>query len=587
MACLAPKVFPCGLPCARGKVSRGAGSRKWGSKCSRWSNHRVLGHALSKEDEDELASLFDQEIGKGDTNTRAHQSRGGGNRDWGDRVGRVATTRGDDETRWSTAAVRGANSEAAADEDPVEAAGEVVVQDNLDELMMSFPSDLVAVIDAHPERASLVEVVMDLGRQPEGRFIVAEDSVQGGQGQGTTQYRTEYLRDSPILAEDLSHVLDVVGEFGDDNRAGIEGTLHRISCMRNRRGAVVGLTCRVGRAVRGHSDMIRDILLEESVSILFLGRPGVGKTTVIRDMARVLAEQGRRVVVVDTSNEIGGDGDVPHPAIGGARRLQVPRPTEQHKVMIEAVENHTPEVVIIDEIGTEEEARAARTIAERGVQLIATAHGQVLQNLMNNPTLCDLVGGIESVTLGDDEARNRGCQKTILERRAPATFPIVIEMPERSRWVTHATDESVDTLLSGGRPVVQVRRRGKGEHVTVESVFYTDFTAGEDVQGAAEALGLHRREDVRRGETSTPSFAGLPEHEAAAYSLMHQKTARLNAPVTDKDAIGEEEWKMRGSPTHSRDDRDRAGNLASRERRSRMRANAAGSEGRARRGGRR
>jgi len=459
--------------------------------------------------------------------------------------------------------------------------------------MESFPVDLVEVINGHPERASLVEVVMDLGRQPEGRFILADVG-----GSGTTQYRTEFLRGTAITADDLAHVLDVVGEFGDDNRAGIEGTLHRISCMRNRKGAVVGLTCRVGRAVRGHSDMIRDVL-EESMSILFLGRPGVGKTTVIRDMARVLAEEGRRVVIVDTSNEIGGDGDVPHPAIGLARRLQVPRPTEQHKVMIEAVENHTPEVVIIDEIGTEEEARAARTIAERGVQLIATAHGQVLQNLMNNPTLCDLVGGIESVTLGDDEARNRGCQKTILERRAPATFPIVIEMPERGRWVTHATDESVDTLLSGGRPIVQVRRRGAAGRVHVESVFYTDFTAEAAAEGpgaaafgpgaaAADALGKaggFQSASVGAG-SPMPTFAGLPAHEAAAYSLMHQKTARSNAPVTDKDAIFEEDWKMRGSPTHSRDDRDRAGNLASRDRRNRTRANASGSEGRARRGGR-
>lgn len=323
--------------------------------------------------------------------------------------------------------------------------GSVIVRDDLDALLQVLPENIRAHLATHAQRAELLEVVLDLGRRPEARFL--------GNRKG------EFLREDPITKDDLAHAEKILGDWGGDNRAGVEGTLHRISAIRNRRGAVVGLTCRVGRAVTGHIDMIRDIL-DIPNSVLFLGRPGVGKTTVIREMARVLSDElHKRVVIVDTSNEIGGDGDVPHPAIGGARRMQVPDPSQQHRVMIEAVENHMPEIVIVDEIGTEAEALACRTIAERGVQLIGTAHGQLLENLMKNPTLSDLVGGITSVTLGDDEARARGTQKSVLERKAPPTFPLVIEMRERALWVAHWVEDSVDCLLTGKTPVVQVRRR--------------------------------------------------------------------------------------------------------------------------------
>ena len=310
-----------------------------------------------------------------------------------------------------------------------------------------LPVDVRDVLLTHARRGDLMEVVLDLGRCPEARFANAPN---------------QCLRAEPVTRGDLDAAIDSIGDFGGDNRAGIQGTLHRISAIRNRNGSVVGLTCRVGRALKGHVDMIEDLLAEGGESILFLGRPGVGKTTVIRELARVLSDvYGKRVVIIDTSNEIGGDGDVPHPAIGGARRMQVRDPSQQHRVMIEAVENHTPEIIIVDEIGTEEEAAACRTIAERGVTLIGTAHGQLLENLIKNPTLSDLVGGVQSVTLGDDEARARGCQKTIMERQAPPTFPILIEMHERDFWVAHNVEESVDEVLAGGRPVVQMRRRDK------------------------------------------------------------------------------------------------------------------------------
>lgn len=336
--------------------------------------------------------------------------------------------------------------------------GAIVVCDDLDALLRVLPVDVRDNLLTHPRRSELLEVVLDLGRRPEARFL--------GDGGG------EFLRSEEITREDLDSAQSSVGDFGGDNRAGIEGTLHRISAIRSRKGAIVGLTCRVGRAVTGHVDMARN-LLHLGQSILFLGRPGVGKTTVIREIARVLADElHKRVVIVDTSNEIGGDGDVPHPAIGGARRMQVPDPSMQHKVMVEAVENHMPEVVIVDEIGTEAEALACRTIAERGVMLVGTAHGQMLENIIKNPTLCDLVGGVQTVTLGDEEARARGTQKSVLERKAPSTFPLLIEMRERSHWVAHQTDRSVDSLLHGRRPIVEVRTRDEDFRVLVERKMY-------------------------------------------------------------------------------------------------------------------
>jgi stage III sporulation protein SpoIIIAA len=315
---------------------------------------------------------------------------------------------------------------------------------DLELLLATLPPRVREALDALGCLDELQEIVLDLGREPEARFVGHE----------------VLLSANEVTPEDLEYVVARVGAFGADNRAGIPRTLHRISALRNRKGAVVGLTCRAGRSVRGTLEIVRD-LVAGGQSVLILGRPGVGKTTLLREAARVLADDARRrVVVVDTSNEIAGDGDIPHPGIGRARRLQVPTPARQHAVMIEAVENHMPEVVVIDEIGTEREAAAARTIAERGVQLVATAHGGTLANLLLNPTLSDLVGGIQPVTLGDEEATRRGTQKTVLERKAPPTFDVLVELRTRDEVAVYPdVAETVDALLRGAPPAVQVRRR--------------------------------------------------------------------------------------------------------------------------------
>ena len=305
-------------------------------------------------------------------------------------------------------------------------------------------------LEARDDVHDLLEVVLDLGRPPEARFVSGEVT----------------LDPAEVTEEDLAYVAERVSEFGDDNRAGIERTLHRISAIRNRKGKIVGLTCRVGRAVFGTIRIIEDLVMSGR-SVLLLGRPGVGKTTMLREVARVLADDAKkRVVIVDTSNEIAGDGDIPHPGIGRARRMQVATPMQQHSVMIEAVENHMPEVIVIDEMGTELEAAAARTIAERGVQLIATAHGNTLDNLILNPTLCDLVGGVQTVTLGDEEARRRGTQKTILERKAPPTFDVVVEIQSWSRVAVHDNvAQVVDAWLRGFPLAPEVRWLGENGEV--------------------------------------------------------------------------------------------------------------------------
>ena len=363
------------------------------------------------------------------------------------------------------------------------------ITDDLDALLGVLPHNIVQAVHQANDYDNLLEIILDLGRVPTARYVGGET----------------ILSDQEITRVELDHVVERVGEFDADNRAGIERTLHRISAIRNRRGHIVGLTLRVGRAVYGTIDIIQDII-ESGKSILILGRPAVGKTTLLREAARILAES-RRVIIVDTSNEIGGDGDVPHPAVGKARRMQVKVPTLQHEVMIEAVENHAPEVIVIDEIGRELEAAAARTIAERGVQLIGTAHGNTLDNLLLNPTLSDLVGGIEAVTLSDEEARRRGTQKTVLERRAPPTFDVLVEIQQRDRLAVHMDlAGSVDSLLRGFPLPPEVRARDAEGQIHIEKA--AAASRGRPDSDFLIENGERRRRPTSRGES--PAVRSAP-----------------------------------------------------------------------------
>ena len=325
--------------------------------------------------------------------------------------------------------------------------------EDLNKLLDNLPFFIKKHVNSHVHKDKIIEIIIDLGRRPEARFTTGP----------------EYLSQKIISWQDIEYITKRISKFSNDNRAGIERTLHRISCIRNRQFLITGLTCRIGRAVFGTISLARD-LLESGQSILILGKPGVGKTTIIREIARVLSdEMEKRVIIVDTSNEIAGDSDIPHLGIGRARRMQVAQTNLQHQVMIEAVENHMPQVIIIDEIGTELEALAARTIAEKGVQLVGTTHGNCLENLIKNPPLTDLIGGIQYVTLSDDEAKRRKTQKSILERKSYPAFQIAIEIHDQKSWTIHENViDSIDLLLRGNFAITQTRKFVRAEKTIIK-----------------------------------------------------------------------------------------------------------------------
>ncbi len=404
------------------------------------------------------------------------------------------------------------------------------ITDDLQALMDVLPPEISKAVTANGNSDDLLEIIMDLGRVPTARYVSGE----------------LVLANVEISRVEIDYVVERISIFDADNRAGLERTLHRIAAIRNRRGIIVGLTCRVGRAVYGTTDIIKD-LIESGKSLLILGRPGVGKTTMLREAARLLAES-KRVVIVDTSNEIGGDGDVPHPAVGHARRMQVSAPSLQHEVMIEGVENHNPEAIVIDEIGRELEAEAARTIAERGVQLIGTAHGNTLENLLLNPTISDLVGGIESVTLSDEEARRRGTQKTVLERRSPPTFDVLIEIQTRDRLAVHAdVAAAVDAMLRGYPLPPEIRSRDEDGKIHIQkapfpvSAFNTQSSFRRPGNGAPHEALPSEPIRMEAGPGYAPEAQPPPAREqletvriyayGVARNRLTQAARRLGVPV--------------------------------------------------------
>jgi len=312
--------------------------------------------------------------------------------------------------------------------------------EELDALFNILPTAIASAIRERPAD-SLVDIVLDLGRVPK---VHVEEETKDGR-----RRIKAHALPLPLVTEvDIQTVLGGIGTLSADNRAGIPHTLHRVSALRARDGSVIGFTMRVGRVVYGSLKLMGDIV-SSGKSVLLVGAPGVGKTTVLREMARVLSDEyHKRVMVVDTSNEIAGDARIPHSGIGSARRIEVPTPNKQALVMLEAVQNHTPEVIIVDEIGSRDEVVSMQAIAHRGVRLVATVHGTSLWQVVNNPSVCALIGGVHPVILSDAEAKLRESKKTVMQRQHPPVYDVAIEITSRSSWVVYPdVAVAVDNML--------------------------------------------------------------------------------------------------------------------------------------------
>ncbi|EPY22109.1 R3H domain-containing protein [Strigomonas culicis] len=344
------------------------------------------------------------------------------------------------------------------------------------------------------------------------------------------------VRLPPPSLDDLHQLLARVGRFGADGRGCVPGTAHRVSVWRGRRGESLGVTLRVGRYVPNAAKALLPLALQGSV--LILSKAGKGKTTLLRDLSSSLAHEASmpRVTVVDTSNEIGGDGPLPMAFLGRCRRLQVARREDQGRSMIEVIQNHSPEFLVVDELANAEEADAAWSIAQRGVNLVGTCHGERLADLLQNRALNLLVGGAAHAFLSNEERRLRNkTKKTILERPHVSPFDFVVELHTRSKGhLYHDVNRAVDLLLDG---------QDASQNASV----------GCELR-LSEALPEQVELTIKKGKSSTNPFAStaLDEGEVAtSFKSYTDRDGYTSFPGDDK--------RQRGNHAHSYSNRRGAG----------------------------
>ncbi len=319
-------------------------------------------------------------------------------------------------------------------------------KDSIATLFDIFPAKIVKLLQ-NIDNEKLIEVICDIDRPLIARYLDG------------SEIELAYT----ITAKDLQAISTnrLLTAFTANNRCGIDKTLHRIACIRGKDGqSILGLTIRIGRILTPQIDLIADII-DTGESVLFLGKPAAGKTTKLRECADYLStEGGKRVIIIDSCNEIGGEGNVPHFAVGRARRMPIPQGKKQYEIMLEAVESHNPQVLIIDEISTREEAMACKTIGERGIQLLASAHGERIENLIKNPAINTIIGGAASVTVGDKEASKTG-NKVVLKREFMPVFSHIIELTSYKEVQIHSNlEKAVDMFFNGSKfnPEVRISR---------------------------------------------------------------------------------------------------------------------------------
>lgn len=408
-------------------------------------------------------------------------------------------------------------------------------------LLSLLPPTLRAAVTAHPvfDPAGVEELFVHVGQEVEVR----------GSGGWVIQL-------PPPSAAELQHMMKQIGRFGSDGRACVANTAHRASVWRGRHGEPLGVTLRVGRYVPGAARAL--LPLAQRGSLLILSKAGMGKTTLLRDLAAALAQgpDMPRVTVVDTSNEIGGDGPIPLPYLGRCRRIQVASREAQSQVMTEVLQNHTPDYVIVDEIATVAEAEAAWSISQRGVHLIGTCHGEHLEGLLQNRALNMLVGGTAQAFLSNEERRLRNkTRKSVLERPFSSPFPFVVELHERNRGhlyvdVNKAVDLILDEQSAHGSASV-----GAPVHLTaalprrVEALLRAQEAVRRRQRSVQQTVGEEcdeESEDAQADLTGAATGPGLSGVDEDGYTAMRGPAGDATAPTAPSLGSRSRPWQRAG-----------------------------------------